>query len=132
MTNKSPRAPLSATPAVRNRRAQRAPIQWAGILFALAANLLFVNLVHRLVQAQTLDVSFEFAATFVAPLLVGAATAWYVKRRGGIHAFIGGMISVPLLAMTVFDNSWAFALIAGAMCGMGGSLAEIAMRKWKQ
>ena len=130
MANKSPRAPLSSTPAQRARRAPRAPIQWAGILFALAANLLLVNVAHRLVAALTLDVAFEVVATFFAPLLVGAATAWYVRRRGGIHAFIGGMLSVPLLWATIFEGSWPFALIAGAMCGLGGSLTELAMRKW--
>lgn len=130
MANNNPRAPLSSTSRQRARRAPRAPIQWAGILFALAANLMFVNLAHRLVGALTLEMTFEVVATFFAPLLVGAATAWYVKRRGGIHAFIGGMLSVPLLVMMIFENNWPFALIAGAMCGLGGSLTELAMRKW--
>jgi hypothetical protein len=126
MSNPSPRPPLSQ----QGRPAQtpRAPILWTGILFALAANLLAVNLAEWVVTAASADVTFETFATFLAPLLVGAATAWYVKRRGGIHAFIGGMLSIPLLAMSTFDGNWQFAVIAGAICGLGGSLTEILMR----
>jgi len=128
MPDNSPRAPLSAHESVRKRRPTRAPIQWAGILFALAANLLFVNLVDRLVRSLTPDTTFEILATFLTPLLVGGATAWYVRRRGGIHAFVGGIISIPLLAFTVFEGNWQFAVIAGAICGLGGSLTEILLR----
>jgi hypothetical protein len=106
----------------------RAPILWAGILFALAANLLMVNLADRLARSLSADLTYELLATLVAPLLVGAATAWYVKRRGGIHAFIGGVISIPLLALTVFEGNWGFAMIAGAVCGMAGAVTEILMR----
>lgn len=129
MSNQPSRPPLSSTRSVQRRRAVRAPIQWAGILFALAANLMAVNLADRLVRTFSADVALETVATFAAPLLVGVATAWYVKRRGGIHAFIGGMLSIPLLVFTVFPGNWQFAMIAGAICGLGGSLAEILMRR---
>lgn len=127
MSNQIPRPPRSS--GARRQRTPRAPIQWTGVLFATAANLLLVNLAHRVVRAQTADPTWEMAATFVAPLLVGMATVWYVRRRGGMHAFLGGLLSIPLLAMTAFDGNWQFALIAGAMCGMGGSLFEILMRR---
>jgi hypothetical protein len=129
MSNQAPRPPLSSTRAVQQRRPARAPIQWAGILFALAANVMVVNLAHSLVQSLTLDITFEAIATFGAPLLVGILTTWYVKRRGGIHAFIGGMLSIPLLALTAFNGNWQFAVIAGAICGLGGSLSELIWRR---
>jgi hypothetical protein len=128
MPNQAPRPPLSSTKSVQ-QRPTRAPIQWAGILFAVSANVLLVNVADYLVKAFTPDVTFEAIATFGAPLLVGIATTWYVKRRGGIHAFIGGMLSIPLLALTVFEGNWQFAIIAGAICGLGGSLSEMLLQR---
>lgn len=104
------------------------PIQWAGVLFALVANVLFVDLADWLVRAVNAPVTFEAAATIAAPLIVGVAAAFYVRERGGIHAMLGGLLSMPLLAWLVFGGTWQFALLAGAFCSLGGALAEIALR----
>ncbi len=104
------------------------PLRWSGILFALVANLLFVYLADRLVYALGVSATFEVLATLAAPILAGVATAVYVRVRGGVHALIGGMLSIPLLAFLVFAGVWQFALLAGAFCGLGGALAEIALR----
>jgi hypothetical protein len=106
----------------------RPPIQLTGILFALVANLLFVYLADRLVRLINAPASFELAATLIAPLLVGVATAFYVRARGGIHALIGGMLSIPVLALLVFGGTWQFALLAGAFCALGGALTERVLR----
>ncbi len=57
----------------------RPPLQLTGILFALVANVLFVYLADRLVRSINLAPSFEAVATLATPLLVGVATAFYVR-----------------------------------------------------
>lgn len=110
------------------RRAARPPLLWTGVLFAFAANVLFVNLMDRLVRAVALPVTFEVLATLVAPLLVGVATHLYVQQRGGMHAFLGALLSVPVLAFIPFDGNWRFAVLAGAFCAMGGAIMELLTR----
>ena len=68
-------------------------------------------------------------ATLVAPVVAGTATALYVKKRGGIHAFIGGLISMPILTYLVFGGVWQFGIFAGAFCGLAGALTEIVLRR---
>jgi hypothetical protein len=64
----------------------------------------------------------------LAPLVAGLMTALYVRQRGGIHAFIGGMITIPLLALLVFYGNWQSALLAGALCALAGAIGEVALR----
>lgn len=115
----------------RESRVQRdkGPILITGILFALAANVLLVTAADTLVGWLNLPITFEALATLFAPLIAGAATAFYVKKRGGIHAFIGGLISIPILAAVVFGGVWQFAILAGAFCGLSGSITEIVLRR---
>ena len=106
----------------------RPPIRWTGILFALVANVLFVYLAHRVVGGLNAAPALEAVAKLAAPLLVGVATAFYVPGRGGVHALIGGALSMPVLALLVFGGTWQFALLAGAFCAMGGALTERLLR----
>lgn len=110
-------------------RPPKPPLLWSGVLFAFAANLLFVNLAQRLVAALQWGLTWEALATLAAPLLVGVATAFYTRQRGGMHAFIGGMLSIPLLALATFGGAWQFAILAGAFCTLGGALTEIVLRR---
>lgn len=106
----------------------RSPIQWTGVLFALVANVLFVYLADLLVGSMNAPQTFEALATLVTPVLVGIATAFYVRGRGGVHAMLGGVLSMPLTALLVSGGTWQFPLLAGAFCGLGGALTEIALR----
>lgn len=110
-------------------RPEKPPIQILGVVFALAANMLLVTAAHILVISTALPPEAEVLATFVGPILAGIATAFYVPQRGGIHAFLGGMISVPLLAYIVFSGFWQPALFAGAFCGLAGSVSELLLRR---
>jgi hypothetical protein len=101
---------------------------WTGVLFALVANVLFVYLADRLVRGMDVAPALEAVATLAVPLLVGVATAFYAPARGGMHALIGGMLSMPLLALLVFGGIWQFALLAGSFCALGGALTERLLR----
>ena len=111
-------------------RREKGPIRATGILFALAANILLVTAADTAVRRVGLPLSYEALATLVAPVIAGVATALYVKQRGGIHAFIGGLISIPILTYLVFGGIWQFGILAGAFCGLAGALTEVALR-WR-
>ncbi len=111
----------------RKSSGARAPLRWQGIVFALAANLLLVT-VAALIAAR---LGVSAAALFIliaAALIAGAATALYVGQRGGTHAFIGGVISIPLLALFILDGSWGLAVYTGTSCALGGLLTEMLSR----
>lgn len=105
------------------------PIQWTGVIFAIACNLLLVTVVDLAVRDRGLAVNVAVALRLLAPLVAGGLTAFYVRRRGGMHAFIGGMITIPLLALLVFQGNWQSALLAGALCALAGALGEVLLRK---
>ncbi len=105
------------------------PLRVPGILFALAANLLLTTLADMLVGSRQADLNLEIVATLVAPLLAGILTALYIRQRAALHAFIGGMISIPFLAIYVFNQNWQFAVFAGAFCALGGAMSEILLRR---
>lgn len=109
--------------------ASKPPLKWTGVLFALAANMLLVTLTSSLVQAMQWPAEFEVLATLVAPLAAGALTALYARVRGGMHAFLGGMLSVLPLMLFVFDGVWQLAVFAGCFCTLGGALTEVITRR---
>ena len=117
------------TRQTRGNDREKPPLQILGVVFALAANMLLVTAAHILVINTALPPEAAVLATFVGPILAGMATAFYVPQRGGIHAFLGGMISVPLLAFIVFSGYWQPALFAGAFCGLAGSVTEVLLRR---
>ena len=110
-------------------RPAKPPLLWTGILFAFAANMLLVTGTDLLVRRMAPGMNANIAAAMIAPLVAGAATAFYVKRRGGIHAVIGGILSTPPLALIVFEGFWQPALFAGAFCGLAGACMEIVLRR---
>jgi hypothetical protein len=105
------------------------PLLWTGVLFALAANLLLVTLADLLhrglpggLPAPTILI------VVIAPLLAGILTERYTRHRGAMHAFVGGMASIPLLALYVLPGGWSLAILAGAFCTLGGALMELRSR----
>jgi len=120
------------TPESDAAKPDKGPIRFTGILFALAANMFLVTAADALVKGLDLSISFEVLATLVAPFIAGTGTALYVKQRGGIHAFIGGLLSIPLLTYLVFGGYWQFGILAGAFCGLAGALTEIFLRRGRK
>lgn len=108
------------------------PLSWQGALFAFATNMLLVTVLTGLVQTMTLPIEFETIATLLGPLLAGSLTALYVQQRGGMHAFLGGMLSVLPLTVVIFQGSWQPAVYAGAFCTIGGALTEVVQRRVKK
>ncbi|MBW7886423.1 MAG: hypothetical protein H3C34_28110 [Caldilineaceae bacterium] len=104
-------------------------LMWRGALFAFAANLLLVTVVNGLVQSSGWPVEFVGLATLAAPLFVGVLTGLYVPYRAGMHAFLGGMLSILPLAVFIFGGQWQPALYAGAFCTLGGALTEVVLRR---
>ncbi|MCB0047563.1 MAG: hypothetical protein KDD92_19235 [Caldilineaceae bacterium] len=109
-------------------RPARPPLRWTGILFAAAVNTLLVSAVQVLLNAAGLGLSFELFATMIAPLAAGVITALYVKQRGGMHATLGGLLSIPLVTYFAFGGIWQFGVLAGAFCGLAGTITEILTR----
>jgi hypothetical protein len=107
----------------------KSPLLWTGILFALAANLLSVTVVNMLVEQWQPGRGLAILTITLAPLVAGVLTALYVRQRGGMHAFIGGMISVPILAFFIIPGLWQTALLCGAFCTLGGALTELVTRR---
>jgi hypothetical protein len=105
------------------------PLKWTAVLFAFAANMLLVTLANSLVQALQWPAEFEILATLVAPLVAGLLTALYARVRGGMHAFLGGLLSVLPLLLFTFGGVWQLAVFAGCFCTLGGALTEIALRR---
>ena len=128
----TPKAARAAATGPDASASDKGPIRIAGILFALAADLFLVTAADALVRRLGLPISFEVLATLVAPFIAGVATAFYVKQRGGVHAFVGGILSIPLLTYLVFGGYWQFGVLAGAFCGLSGALTEIFLRRGRK
>lgn len=108
---------------------EKLPIRWAGVLVAFALNLLLVSLTVMLVRRAGTGGELGFLPTVVAPLAAGVLAALYTGYRGGIHAFLGGMLSIPFLIFLVFQGVWQFGIFAGAFCTAGGAITEIVTRR---
>lgn len=107
----------------------RTPIRWVGVLFAVALNLLLATLADLAIDQWATPVLFSAALRLVAPLLAGLLTALYVGTRGGIHAFLGGVISVPLLVSFVLPGAWRVSILAAILCALGGAVTEMINRR---
>ncbi|MEJ5247146.1 MAG: hypothetical protein WHS90_05220 [Caldilinea sp.] len=120
----------------RSRRdaadAPKPQLRWEAALFAFATNMLLVTVLTGFVQTMPLPIEFEVLATVGGPLLAGALTAFYARHRGGMHAFLGGMLSVLPLTFFIFQGNWQPALYAGAFCTMGGALTEVVQRRFQR
>ena len=116
----------------QSRRAARPPLRWTGVLFAFAANLLLVTVTNGLVQVLQWPIEAETLATLAAPVLAGVLTAFYVRQRGGMHAFLGGLLSIAPLGLFIFDNftnPWQLAIYASGFCTLGGAVTELLLRR---
>ena len=102
-------------------------IDWRPV--RLAANLLLTTGADIVVRRLQVSLDYEIIATLVAPFIAGLLSALYARQRGAMHAFIGGMLSVPILAIYVFALNWQLAVFAGAFCGLGGAMTEILLRR---
>ena len=111
------------------RGAAKPPLRWTGILFALAANLLLVTLADTIAGRIGGSLYWELLATVVAPLTAGVATALYTGVRGAMHAALGGLLSLPVLALVVFPSAWSLAVLSAAFCALGGAFTELATRR---
>jgi hypothetical protein len=96
----------------------------SGIVFAIAANLLAATLASMAARSMQFSGAAELIVTLIGPMLAGFATCLYIGIRGGMHAFIGGMLSVPILAYFVFPGDWRLAILSGAICALIGAFTE--------
>jgi len=101
------------------------PIRWTGVLFAFAANLLLVTITDYFVGPN----GSNALPVVIAPLIAGGATAIYVGMRGGLHALIGAVVAMPVLAIVVFPTAWPLAIFATLFCILGAVLTELALRR---
>ncbi|MCB0186265.1 MAG: hypothetical protein KDE31_18475 [Caldilineaceae bacterium] len=106
----------------------RPPLHWMGILFAVALNLMLVTLADWTIRQFGLAVIPSVVLRLAVPFVAGVLTALYVGVRGGVHAFVGGLISAPLIALLILPGAWQVSYLAGAFCTLGGAVAEIARR----
>ena len=112
----------------RPTEASQAAIQWTGILFAVAVTLLLVTVVDLVITNQGLAVTMAVVLRLLGPIMAGVLTAIYVRQRGGIHAFIGALITLPLMALFVFHGNWQSAVLAAALCALAGAVSEVVLR----
>ncbi len=110
-------------------RPQRPPLRLAGIVFALALNLFLVSVVFLTAGSWGVEGSLLIAALLTVAVAAGVLTTLYVGARSGIHAFIGGLLSVPFIGFFVVPNNWGFALLAGSFCALGGIAGEFFHRR---
>ena len=108
----------------------RPPLRLTGIVFAFALNLLLVSVVYLTGDAWALGAGPTLALTLIVAVVAGLATTRYVGPRSGIHAFIGGFLSSPILALFVLPpGNWPLALLAGSFCAIGGIAGEFFLRR---
>lgn len=116
------------TPRTRLPPGAKPPLRWTAVLFAFAATLLLVTVMDGLVRTMQLSSTFEALATLIAPFTAGVLTAFYARVRGGMHAALGSLLSVPVLAVFIFNGVWIVALLAGCFCTLGGAITELLLR----
>ena len=110
----------------------RPPLRLAGIVFALAANLLLVTLALLIASGLAPGSGLLAGLPLVGSVLAGLATAFYVGQRGAIHAMLGGLLSMPVMALFVLPGTnWSYAILAAAFCALGGIVGEFRQRRSK-
>lgn len=110
----------------------RPPLRPSGIIFAFALNLLLVTLALFVGSNNGAGSGLWAGLPLAASIVAGLATAFYVGQRAAIHAALGGLLSVPVLALLILPGSnWSFAILAAAFCSVGGILGEFRQRRAK-
>ena len=87
-----------------------------------------MTVVDLVITNQGLAVTMAVVLRLLGPIVAGVLTAFYVRQRGGIHAFIGALITLPLMALFVFHGNWQSAVLAAALCALAGALSEVVLR----
>lgn len=113
----------------RMPRPPRPPLRVTAILFAFALNLFLVSTVFIVSGNWGLSSNVIVGMVLIAAVAAGVLTTFYVGARSGIHAFIGGLASAPVLALFVFPGNWSFAILAGSFCALGGIVGEVFQRR---
>jgi hypothetical protein len=108
---------------------EKAPLQWTGVLFALATNVLLVTLLDAVGVRFDLGSARFVLPGVIAPLFTGVLTAFYTQQRGAMHAFLGGLLSIPVIGWLVLTGAWQLAIFAGLFCALGGAVTEIVLRR---
>lgn len=103
-------------------------IHWVRVIFAVALNMILVTLADLTINQLGLPVTASALIRLIAPFLAGVLTALYAVERAGVHAFLGGLISIPLLVTFVLPGAWPVSVLAGILCGMGGAVTEFMRR----
>lgn len=103
-------------------------IQWRAVVFAFAGNLLLFTVANA-AAGLAFGSNAVLWASILGPVLAGILTALVARRRGGIHAFIGGFASLPIIALIILPGVWRIAIFAACFCTLGGALAEIYLRR---
>lgn len=112
---------------IRPPASPRPPLRPRGVLVGFALNTIAVSVVLLLGSGAGPAVAWLGGIALAGSVLAGLATALYVGQRGAIHAFLGGFLSAPLLAIFVLNGNWSFAVLAASFCAVGGILGE-----WRQ
>jgi phosphate/sulfate permease len=111
-------------------RTTKPPLRLLGIVFAFALNMMLVSLAYMMGSAWSNDPYLIMAMILLAAVVAGMGTTWYVGPRSGIHAFIGGLLTMPFLALFVFDpGNLPSAILAGSFCALGGIAGEFFLRR---
>ncbi len=107
----------------------RRPLRADGVLFAGAANVLLVTAGVFLGSMFGENLLLLNLTVLGGAFLAGLLTGLWVRARAAIHAFLGGLLSAPILALWILPNTnWRYALLSGAICAVGGILMEIRER----
>ncbi len=108
----------------------RPPVRIAGVIFAFALNLLLSTLGLFVGNGFPQAPGMLVVAVLVGALLAGLLVTLYARERTAVHAFLGGFLSAPVLALWVFPGqNWRFALLAASFCALGGILSEFWRRR---
>jgi len=108
----------------------RPPLRPTGIAFALALNLLLVTLALFVGSGVGAGSGLLAGLPLAGSIVTGVATGFFVRQRAAMHAALGGLLGVPILALFILPGAnWSFALLAGAFCALGGILVEFRQRR---
>lgn len=115
-------------PQGQTASAEKPRLQWRVIVFAFAANLLLFTLSNA-VATFAFGPDAVLWASIVGPGLAGVLAAIMARQRGGMHAFIGGVASIPVMALFIIPGAWRTAIFAACFCTLGGAISEIVLRR---
>lgn len=102
-------------------------LKWQPVVFAFAGNLLFLTLAYGAANTFFFGQAILWL-TLIGPVVAGILTALLARQRGGIHAFIGGVASIPVIVFFILPGAWRTAIFAACFCTIGAAITEIILR----